>query len=231
MKFKALAILLFLVVVQFPLTSSAQVCSEFAATEATFVYAAAPHALVNGFVGTPLGDHGGTTHPYTELTGSALRFRGGTGNFSDRIEVDIPVPVHGPNWILTSHFRHDYTCSARPAFHVKSDGTMQAYLLQTSADLNGVSVPWSTAANTWYTMEIINDDANGIAEMRIWPDTGSRPGSPLVTAAPATIGTVARLVGNNYCAPEVLVDCVHLQEFSPVATEKTTWSTVKASYR
>ena len=75
------------------------VCWEFDVADPLHVYDTDdPHVLPNGFVGQRAGDHGGTTLPYSEVSGGLLILRGGTGDFSDRLGMNAPIGSPSSDW-------------------------------------------------------------------------------------------------------------------------------------
>ena len=146
--------------------------------------------LVEGWTGQAAGAGGGATFPYSDIENSILSYRGGLGDFADRVDIrhDLTgIPAH---WLLQIRFRRDGSHeNPRTDFSLRVDEVHYFAGGEGASEpfgVNEANVPFPLTTGTWYIMEII--------ETRFAPPS------------------LVRLTGNNYVAPQMSVDWIFIDE-------------------
>ena len=197
-----------------PMSAASQV---YTFTEVDPLTTTFPHALPNGFSATGIG--------LTEMTGSYLRIDGG------QLIVSIPITVTSANWRITVHYLHFPGCREREFFLIdESVHGFIGWIGDGRAYLDGVSTPFVSSPNTWYTMEVINDPVMNTTEMRVWRDGDPYPTAPTLSTTATGALIDLNLRAGNFCAPEKWVDYVSIEDQAVVPTRATTWGGVKALF-
>ncbi len=170
-----------------------------------------------------MGDHAGPD-PWISTTGGIMRYRGGQGNFSDRLHVVHELSQIPDTWFMEVRFIASAGGAARPSqFHVLDapDGDTPAdFNFSVGLDglhLNGTSAVFpALQAGRPHIARIWNLADRAVAEVYLAEETQSE--QLLSSIEGSNTGSLAyvNLVGHNYTAEEFAIDSISVWRSAPL---------------